>query len=74
MKLDDLAEEGPLSEIRFQFWKRYRTKHLVETIPLQTTHHRLLQRAGARKGAARQAKYGAADEHSGVGVKTDGSS
>ena len=55
MKLDDLAVEGPLSEIRFQFWKRYRTKHLVEIV-------------------ARQAKYGAADEHSGVGVKTDGSS
>ena len=35
VKLDDLAEEGSLSEIRCQFWNRYRTKHLAVIIPFR---------------------------------------
>ena len=35
VKLDDLAEEGSLSEIRCQSWKRYRTKHLAVIIPFR---------------------------------------
>ena len=34
-ELDDLAEEGTLSEIKLQFWKRYRTKHPVEITPFR---------------------------------------
>ena len=35
VKLDNLAEEGSLSEIRSQFWNRYRTKHLAVIIPFR---------------------------------------
>ena len=43
-ELDDLAEEGTLSEIKLQFWKRYRTKHPVEITPFRPFAVLLLQR------------------------------
>ena len=41
---DDLAEEGTLSDIKLQFWKRYRTKHPVEITPFRPFAVLLLQR------------------------------
>ena len=47
-ELDDLAEEGTLSEIKLQFWKRYRMKHPVEITPSDHLLSRCYRELGKR--------------------------